>query len=865
MRSISRTRVVLAATAFVMAGALVVDAGWANSAASLSSGAVSGRVFRDDDQNGAMGAPPAGEAGIVVNAYDSAGALVGTATSGADGTYSLAVTDAATTALRVEFAIPAAKPYLTSGPIGANSHGNTVFTAVNAANVDFGVANAERYCATYTLVIACQGKGDNLTHRSITKVDKAFTTRTDVTTQSQTGAVYGLAARRDGTVFSGTTVKRHTEYGPAGAVNAIYKSAADGTTSTLVVLPGTLTAHNAANSYNNDDAVYDRVGREGVGDIDLSEDGNTLYAVDINNSRLYTITLAGAGGAVTGTPDAGVAIPNPCTVAGDAHPAGLGVKDGVVYVGGVCGGDSTVSAAAPFGSPAAVSGYVYTFAAGAFSPAPAFQFPLDYARRCSHSDVGTVCDYTVGNNPGDVSSADFVAWNARTPPLEGGDNFATSAQPMLTNISIDSHDNLVLGLRDRYGDMQGNNVNLPNSDTLARSISAGDLLKACRVGGGWVLEGSAGCPQNAQNGEGPGTGEFYHQDNIFSPVVPTQEVHSELSLGSSVVDPADDTVIATMYDADPSRYFTQGFRRFDGAGVTTGSFTVEQTGYSDPNLFGKANGLGDLEMICDRAPLQIGNRVWVDTNRNGVQDAGEVPIVGVTVSLYGPDGALVAQTTTNADGEYHFGIDNVPGGLGQNTAYRVVLDKPSDYAAGGPLAPYTPTAANQGGNDARDSDGVVPAGGTFPEISYTTGGPGDNNHTLDFGFVSTVVPETTTTTTVPATTTTTTAPPTTPPTTAPPTTPPPTTPPTAPPTDATTTPTTPPPVVEPTVVTTAPPIVSGGTVNRLPATGTDIGVTLWWATLLFLLGTLVLLWPAGSPKRDTVELPVHGPKRPPQR
>jgi hypothetical protein len=280
--------VVLATALFTMAGGLVVDASWPGAASGLSSGPVTGQVFRDDDQNGAKGTPPAGEAGIVVSGYDAAGTLVGTATSGVDGTYTLAVAGASTTALRVEFAIPASKPYLTSGPMGADSHGNTVFTTVGATAVDFGVSNADRYCATYTLVTACQGKGDNLTHRSITELNKALTTRTDLTTQSQTGAIYGLATRRDGTVFSATTVKRHTEYGPAGAVNAIYKSATDGTTSTFVTLPGALTAHDPANSYNNDDAVFDRVGREGLGDIDLSEDGNTLYAVDISDGKLYS-------------------------------------------------------------------------------------------------------------------------------------------------------------------------------------------------------------------------------------------------------------------------------------------------------------------------------------------------------------------------------------------------------------------------------------------------------------------------------------------------------------------------------------------------------------------------------------------------
>lgn len=61
----------------------------------------------------------------------------------------------------------------------------------------------------------------------------------------------------------------------------------------------------------------------------------------------------------------------------------------------------------------------------------------------------------------------------------------------------------------------------------------------------------------------------------------------------------------------------------------------------------------------------IGNYVWIDENADGVQDAGESGIAGVTVEL--KDGAaVIATTTTDANGGYIF-TDVVPG------TYEVVV------------------------------------------------------------------------------------------------------------------------------------------------------------------------------------------------
>ncbi len=50
----------------------------------------------------------------------------------------------------------------------------------------------------------------------------------------------------------------------------------------------------------------------------------------------------------------------------------------------------------------------------------------------------------------------------------------------------------------------------------------------------------------------------------------------------------------------------------------------------------------------------LGDRVWHDANKNGIQDAGELGIAGTKVSLYTCGGALVTSGTTDVNGNYLF-------------------------------------------------------------------------------------------------------------------------------------------------------------------------------------------------------------------
>ncbi|MGD2113458.1 MAG: SdrD B-like domain-containing protein [Acidobacteriota bacterium] len=81
-------------------------------------------------------------------------------------------------------------------------------------------------------------------------------------------------------------------------------------------------------------------------------------------------------------------------------------------------------------------------------------------------------------------------------------------------------------------------------------------------------------------------------------------------------------------------------------------------------------------------PLLIGDFVWLDGNRDGVQDPGEPGIAGVIVQLVDDQGNVLATTTTDGNGWYEFGVED--------GTWTVVV-APESFAPGGALAGATST------------------------------------------------------------------------------------------------------------------------------------------------------------------------------
>lgn len=91
----------------------------------------------------------------------------------------------------------------------------------------------------------------------------------------------------------------------------------------------------------------------------------------------------------------------------------------------------------------------------------------------------------------------------------------------------------------------------------------------------------------------------------------------------------------------------------------------------------------------NESDILIGDRVWLDQNGNGLQDAGEPGMGNVTVNLLsGIDETLVAATATDANGYYQF--EDMPAG-----SYKVAFVLPANHSF---------TVKNQGANPAIDSD-----------------------------------------------------------------------------------------------------------------------------------------------------------------
>lgn len=115
----------------------------------------------------------------------------------------------------------------------------------------------------------------------------------------------------------------------------------------------------------------------------------------------------------------------------------------------------------------------------------------------------------------------------------------------------------------------------------------------------------------------------------------------------------------------------------------------------------------------------IGDFVWFDANQNGIQDAGESGIAGITVKLYDCNDNLISTTTTNSQGQYLFS-DLLPGN------YYVKFLAPTGYLF---------TIKDAGSNDQKDSDADPLTGKT----ACFTLSAGQNDLSWDAGLSECVV------------------------------------------------------------------------------------------------------------------------------
>ena len=133
----------------------------------------------------------------------------------------------------------------------------------------------------------------------------------------------------------------------------------------------------------------------------------------------------------------------------------------------------------------------------------------------------------------------------------------------------------------------------------------------------------------------------------------------------------------------------------DPDGVFDGMGTVLDLGVGDPNP------VANLDQDFGYTPLGqqngeglIGNTIFLNTNGDNAQDAGEPGLGGVVVNLLDSGGAFVASTKTNSNGHYYFG------NLNPLASYTVVV-APENFAAGGVLEGLDNTADPDGGNDSQ--------------------------------------------------------------------------------------------------------------------------------------------------------------------
>ncbi|MBI5916142.1 MAG: hypothetical protein HY842_12270, partial [Bacteroidetes bacterium] len=589
-------------------------------------GNLGGVVWQDFNFDGVRGTyETIGVEDVTVQVYDCDGNLAATDISDTDGNWDVDPTNISFP-VRVEFSdLPT---WAGSTFRGTNSKTTVQFVSAATCTVDLGVANPADYCNTTNpaTILSCYESG-NAVYGGSGNTDAGIisfpynssgATPTGISVVAQiyqVGTVWGMAWQpKNKRMFTSAFLKRYSGFGSQG-VGGVYVldfTSGTGSVSTSFTLQGvspanggsaidlgsitrtgsadyTLPNSNSTDSWDLD--AFNKIGKISYGDADVSEDGNTLWLVNLNQLALITVDISGTSsypGEVnqyllsdaTGLPT--------CTN-GVLRPWGLGFNKGKGYLGCMCTAESA-------GTAANMHAYVLSFdPANPTVFTSEVDFPMNYTREKAVDFPTYGIDIAGAWKPWISTWAQTGYSN--NPPSETG-----YPQPCFTDIDFGDDGSMVLGFADRFGYQMGYQNYIPVSADNSQSSgdAAGDIVKVCRVNGAWVLEGGSGCDDNDSTlkstlaTDGPSNGgEFFYADYFDDTAVAPTYNHNETFIGSLGVLKGTNEVLTTNYDpVNGSNFaFDLGTNWYNTrTGARTDDFRIVASGPSAS----KGNNLGDF-------------------------------------------------------------------------------------------------------------------------------------------------------------------------------------------------------------------------------------------------------------------------------
>ncbi len=703
-KKMARPRIVPVVRATVLLGTILFLA------AGLAKADISGVVFADGNNNGIKDTADQGVQGVMVRAYDTSGALSASAVTNNSGAYTLGIAGGGT--FRLEFEnigsyFPAA--------IGSSSASAVQFVGNGSTTANYGMYVPgqvildlnPRYVASCDASAGAISVGSWLNNQTypVGTQSPILHPHNDDLTSSQVGVPFSFA-QKPGTkllVMTPMASPMTSQFpsGPQGA-SALYIADFSGVNSAylshklLVRLDAIGVDVSAQYPIGT---IQPRFGEYGLAGAEYSADGNFLYVINMGSGKLLKINVSGVdyaqlpATAPTATDVSEITIPASVHQSlGRFRPTTTTLNGADLYVGGV---DDLTGELKVLKMDTATDSFTMAFAT-----------PVNFK---AGLDI---------NGGGQFQGG----W------LGGPDNSTAGVgimQPFLTDVVFDDTGSMILGVTNRMVYNLNSNSQPGYVIRTWREADGTYTRENNKISGPFT---STAINTNLPT-DGPG-GNFFFQNGVpYSNY--SNPIHTYLFSGGLMNIPGNKEIVGGYIDPVTINQFGARYLDWTNGRVTRG------IGLGGAKTF----SIVGTSAVKAPGPIEIGNRVWNDSNGNGRQDPGEAPIAGVSVELWTSGGTLLDTAVTDTDGVYVFSSDTLRSPTNSHRYQIAGLLWQEDYfvkipdASGGgqqaPLAGLSLTLTNAAG-DQRDSDGT--ASGTDAQVAVTTGTIGENAHDYDFGF-----------------------------------------------------------------------------------------------------------------------------------